>query len=501
MTGIEAGKTWSRVGPEVAPTSSSASGVFTLSEYSENQGAGTWPNPAVGWMAYFKPSVYGSSWLYTQLMLDDSDNIHIATIGTVSGVTQTGIVKLNSDGAAVAANHTTGSPSSFYSETKGLIHDATNNKVFLTGKWYQSGDYAATVSFPENLSSITPLGKTNNPATAGAGFQNDNTTRATVLASNNRIWNIARAHDGNRYKGFLWQNGTDGTYYSTGARDFNYLSSSNHMWPMSVWTDNTYGYALIWGYSTGHMFYGDSSGSIWKQQRSTNSYPIVPDDIVEKSSTEVVISGAYANGNTDNRCFVQVFNKTSFAVSWTQDIVIDPNQGHTNGMYTSVCVDSSENVYIGWREQLSQGSGNWTYCYAKYNTSGTLQYSRSIECTTAGNTSAFAAWTGNTPHIKISSDGSTLIIQGGQLNGGTNPLAGWVCSVPSDGGGVGGTVTINSQTFEIKNPTMTTRTGQMDGWQNGQNSQNSGTNSGANTALSGAPGVSTYTETITKGNI
>ena len=45
MTGIAAGKTWSRVGPEVAPTSSSASGVWTLQEYSENQGAGTWPNP------------------------------------------------------------------------------------------------------------------------------------------------------------------------------------------------------------------------------------------------------------------------------------------------------------------------------------------------------------------------------------------------------------------------------------------------------------------------
>ena len=121
MTGIEAGKTWSRIGPEVVPTSSSASGVFTLSEYSENQGAGTWPNPAVGWMAYFKPSVYTSSWLYTQLMLDDSDNIYIGTIGVISGYTQTGIVKLNSDGAAVAAMYTTGTPSTFYNETKGLV--------------------------------------------------------------------------------------------------------------------------------------------------------------------------------------------------------------------------------------------------------------------------------------------------------------------------------------------------------------------------------------------
>ena len=52
MTGIEAGKTWSRVGPEVAPTSSSASGVWTLQECSENQGAGTWPNPAFSFAGY-----------------------------------------------------------------------------------------------------------------------------------------------------------------------------------------------------------------------------------------------------------------------------------------------------------------------------------------------------------------------------------------------------------------------------------------------------------------
>ena len=45
MVGIAAGKTWSRIGPEVAPTDSAASGVWTLQEYSENQAAGTWPSP------------------------------------------------------------------------------------------------------------------------------------------------------------------------------------------------------------------------------------------------------------------------------------------------------------------------------------------------------------------------------------------------------------------------------------------------------------------------
>lgn len=46
MTGIEAGKTWSRIGPQVAPTSASASGVWQIQEASEYIGAGTWPQPA-----------------------------------------------------------------------------------------------------------------------------------------------------------------------------------------------------------------------------------------------------------------------------------------------------------------------------------------------------------------------------------------------------------------------------------------------------------------------
>lgn len=45
MTGISAGKTWSRIGAEVAPTSSAASGVWQMEEVAENVGAGTWPEP------------------------------------------------------------------------------------------------------------------------------------------------------------------------------------------------------------------------------------------------------------------------------------------------------------------------------------------------------------------------------------------------------------------------------------------------------------------------
>jgi len=60
MAGIEAGKTWSRIGAEVAPTDSAAPGVWgDLNEVAENVGAGTWPTHIKGTMEFIAEFVAG----------------------------------------------------------------------------------------------------------------------------------------------------------------------------------------------------------------------------------------------------------------------------------------------------------------------------------------------------------------------------------------------------------------------------------------------------------
>jgi len=51
VVGIAAGKTWSRIGPEVAPTDSAASGVWTLNDHAENQA--NWPQPFIPGYIFF----------------------------------------------------------------------------------------------------------------------------------------------------------------------------------------------------------------------------------------------------------------------------------------------------------------------------------------------------------------------------------------------------------------------------------------------------------------
>jgi len=105
MTGISAGKTWSRIGPEVAPTSSSASGVWLLNEVAENEGAGTWPEPPAGvFECIAKQTVSGASTTsveFTSIPSSTYDNIEViiawvpATSNSASGISWTFEMEIN----------------------------------------------------------------------------------------------------------------------------------------------------------------------------------------------------------------------------------------------------------------------------------------------------------------------------------------------------------------------------------------------------------------------
>ena len=125
MTGISAGKTWSRIGAEVAPTCSAASGVWTLNEVAENEGAGTWPAPPAGvFECIAKETVSGGSTTsveFTSIPASTYDNIEVviswvpATSDASAGISWA--LEVETDGVSsnaytVAFNNATGASSS-----------------------------------------------------------------------------------------------------------------------------------------------------------------------------------------------------------------------------------------------------------------------------------------------------------------------------------------------------------------------------------------------------
>eukprot|EP01043_Picozoa_sp_COSAG02_P051657 COSAG02_NODE_5466_length_4299_cov_5.037857_4_plen_592_part_00 len=149
MTGIEAGKTWSRVGPEVAPTSSSASGVFTLQEYSENQA--NWPQPTVGhWAFVGDPDASGQAANYysegglfqtaAQASAGNNEHTIIARVTDNTGITGSGaaiIQGLRINGNAPLSGTATYNKGIWWQYSDGISFNALGNV------WYEdsSGNF------------------------------------------------------------------------------------------------------------------------------------------------------------------------------------------------------------------------------------------------------------------------------------------------------------------------------------------------------------------------
>ena len=145
MAGIEAGKTWSRIGAEVATTSSAACGVWgDLNEIAENVGAETWPMPKEGflWTMYYDGA---SQNLFGYGVTANSAGTKILVSGTSY---KTGV---NNSAAWFEMDISTGAFSStypqFYDSTNSLSMNAATGsspKEDSSGNWMMP--YAATIS-------------------------------------------------------------------------------------------------------------------------------------------------------------------------------------------------------------------------------------------------------------------------------------------------------------------------------------------------------------------
>ncbi len=155
MTGIEAGKTWSRIGPQVAPTSASASGVWQIQEASEYIGAGTWPVPTAGfWTFVGDPDSSGSPANYysegglfqtaAQASAGNNEYTLIARVTDNTGITGSGAAIIK--GIRINGN---AAPSGTPTYNKGIWWSDSNGIAFnqIGSPWYEdsSGNFYLTI--------------------------------------------------------------------------------------------------------------------------------------------------------------------------------------------------------------------------------------------------------------------------------------------------------------------------------------------------------------------
>jgi len=146
MTGVELNG--GIVGPINTPTTSAASGVWTMSEVYQHELDDLWPAPFGGWFATWNPGIYtdsGDQSSSAQLALDSSDNLYIScSTRDISASKYTGaIAKVLSDGTGLVNNNRFDIESGGTQESIRLLGlEAAGTNLYISGDQMDGTGYA-----------------------------------------------------------------------------------------------------------------------------------------------------------------------------------------------------------------------------------------------------------------------------------------------------------------------------------------------------------------------
>ncbi len=147
----------------------------------------------------------------------------------------------------------------------------------------------------------------------------------------------------------------------------------------------------IYASATGAVFKWDREGTlVWAR---TVSGPFISGGWIDASGN-VYLAGAYYSSNYYG--WLAKLN-TSGTLQWQRSL-----NGSGQDFWYNAAVDTSGNVYVAGYSTSSGGSGNADALIAKYNSSGTLQWQRSI----GGSGNEYAS------QMALSPDGSLLVLSG-----------------------------------------------------------------------------------------
>ena len=480
------GENGSVVGPQNLPTSSVASGVWSLAEYSEGQRDGIWPAPTVGWLGLFNASFYSGATYYNGSCCDDQNNVFLTTYGTMSTGSQGGSVsRVTSDGVMTNTMYQTSPSGSGAFSIRDVVFDAGGNSLYAFGSQYQNASGAnnrvGIAKFNEGLTSLNYQINNNSPSQ----FQDFyNIRQNSISVGTNYFLSLGSEYNSSGNKTILFNgNKSDGSRYGSPREFIDVTNGSGLDSVACVMAPSQVGYGLTNQTGLVYMFRGSTDlggGSTdaakWKR---TDSQRLEPWDMKNKGTNEQIIAGGYGTNNSStSRVFIMVINTTSKVISWQKQISLQssPTSPNEASSYRpSIATDSSENVYVGWSEKIN--SGNYTGNVVKYNSSGTLQWVRSLRCTSSAVSFSFE------PSVSVSSDDAFiyLYLQDSTTAGGQA----FLLQLTAAGSGVGSTMTLGGHSFILEAPSHQNAAGVMDSYQSSYPIYNQGGSTAVATASNG----------------
>lgn len=195
----------------------------------------------------------------------------------------------------------------------------------------------------------------------------------TKFSSGSSFKNLVKYNDflaGNDAKQDYWMASLTDTANAAASQTANLrgvaVDSDGNVYSAGTWTSG--------GWAIGTITKHNSGGTLlWQRALKTvNNFGVFPTGIALDSSNNVYIAGSFNNSsNTYNIAFLTKYN-TSGTIQWQRSI----SSASTATSISSIATDSSANVYVtGTFRNASNGTNAFI---AKYNTSGTIQWQRSL---------------------------------------------------------------------------------------------------------------------------
>jgi uncharacterized delta-60 repeat protein len=186
----------------------------------------------------------------------------------------------------------------------------------------------------------------------------------------------------------------------------------------------------------------DTSGTIQWQRTLGGASTDIGYGIAVDGSGNVYISGyTFSSGAGSSDVLIAKYN-TSGTIQWQRTL------GGTSDDYGwDIAVDGSDNVYINGRTNNSSGAGNVDVLIAKYDTSGTIQWQRTL-----GGASSDTG-------LRIAVDGSgNVYVTGTTISSGAGSSDVLIAKLPADGGFTG---TYGAYTYATPSPLLTSATSSL----------------------------------------
>jgi hypothetical protein len=360
-------------------------------------------------------AVLGSSSIEVpyNVAVDSSENIYVFGRSNVTGSYRQTIAKYSQPGTLQWQKQLSNNVHGGYYECWGTV-DSAGNPIA----------YNADTNGGPVVTKLTPAGAITWQRRLGDGY--DAFTDTVVCDSSNNVYGSGPMNDGGGYKMMLIKYNSSGTYQWQ-------LKTNGEGHGIAIDpSGNVYNAGFAGGTYGLHINKYSSSGSLLHQTRTNGQYgyDTYGGKIVCDSAGNTYSAGIFRQSSGTGYEFGLIKRDSSGTLVWQRVLT---NSSSSYGMVVSnLTIDSSDNIYGACYTAVG---ANAIGVIAKWNSSGTLQWQRSI--TPSANSVSLQ-------DIKINSSGTTMYVTGVSSVSGNNDYV--LFKLPTNGT-LTGTYTVGSYSY------------------------------------------------------